>query len=252
MKTKFFTFILILVLSVSVVSAFIPANDKALEKGLAEKSKVIEASDSGWFLKHSYIIHYAKDKPAKPERPAKPTRDKCYKTFSKWSSTPVSYDISTFETDGLNPLFIEQTFTKSAETWDSATTTELFNDEYTVTDLDLPFGALDEYNALLFRDWVNDNVIAVTSIWYSRGRHGQIYDFDVLFNTFYNWGDATIDPTLMDLENIAVHELGHAVGMSDIYDWDCSAVTMFGYSWEGDVEKRTLEQSDITGLQSLY
>ena len=71
-------------------------------------------------------------------------------------------------------------------------------------------------------------------------------------NTDYTWGDATIDPSVMDLQNILTHELGHAVGLSDVYNDACSTVTMYGYSDYGDVAKRSLEQSDITGLQQMY
>ena len=56
----------------------------------------------------------------------------------------------------------------------------------------------------------------------------------------------------MDLQNIATHELGHAVGMDDIYTDSCSHVTMYGYSYEGDTEKRTLELPDIEGLLRMY
>tara|TARA_Y100000310_G_C20612418_1_gene778733 strand:- start:832 stop:1008 length:177 start_codon:yes stop_codon:yes gene_type:complete len=56
----------------------------------------------------------------------------------------------------------------------------------------------------------------------------------------------------MDLQNIAVHELGHSVGLGDIYTDACSTVTMYGYSVYGDVEKRTLEQPDVDGLQKMY
>jgi predicted Zn-dependent protease len=56
----------------------------------------------------------------------------------------------------------------------------------------------------------------------------------------------------MDLQNIATHEFGHAVGLGDIYDTACSSVTMYGYSDYGDTVKRTLETPDITGLRTLY
>jgi len=74
----------------------------------------------------------------------------------------------------------------------------------------------------------------------------------MLLNDNYQWGDATVDPSLMDLENIMTHELGHSIGLSDIYTDSCSSVTMYGYSNYGDVEKRSLENPDILGLQSMY
>ena len=74
----------------------------------------------------------------------------------------------------------------------------------------------------------------------------------MLFNEHYMWGDAAINPSLMDLQNIATHELGHSIGLGDIYTTTCSAVTMFGYSDNGETSKRTLEQPDITGLQKMY
>ena len=80
----------------------------------------------------------------------------------------------------------------------------------------------------------------------------EIIEFDVLFDTDYTWGDADINPTVMDLQNIATHEIGHGLGLADIYDSACSEVTMYGYSVYGETKKRTLEPPDMTGMQELY
>ncbi len=40
--------------------------------------------------------------------------------------------------------------------------------------------------------------------------------------------------------------------MDDIYSTTCSEVTMYGISYYGETQKRTLEQPDITGLQKMY
>ncbi|MBU2577818.1 matrixin family metalloprotease, partial [Patescibacteria group bacterium] len=94
-------------------------------------------------------------------------------------------------------------------------------------------------------------VIAVTTIWYNPATKA-IVEFDIMFDTDWTWGDATIDTAKMDLQNIATHEFGHGVGLADVYDSACSAVTMYGYSDYGETQKKTLETPDITGLQKLY
>ena len=146
--------------------------------------------------------------------------------------------------------FVTSAISTSAETWDASTSKELLNDAYTV-DYSAQYGVQNFKNAIAFGDYPNDNVIAVTSVWFTRvGK--RIVEFDQLYNTRFTWGDATVNPAVMDLQNIATHELGHGVGLADIYSTTCSAVTMYGYSTEGETQKRTLEQPDITGLQRMY
>ncbi len=168
----------------------------------------------------------------------------------KWPSLPVSYAINPTNPQGLAEEVVIPTIAASAETWDAATSRELFSDAYTV-DYAAQYGVQNYQNAIAFGPYSQSGVIAVTSVWYTRiGK--RIVEFDMLFNTAYLWGDATLDPSVMDLANIAVHELGHSVGLADIYTSTCGAVTMYGYSGYGETSKRTLEQPDITGLQQMY
>ncbi len=55
----------------------------------------------------------------------------------------------------------------------------------------------------------------------------------------------------MDLQNIATHELGHTVGLSDLYN-RCLEETMYGYSSEGETSKRSLNPGDIAGLKAIF
>lgn len=254
MKTKFLKLALLSVVFAlfpltTSAGMLIPANENAQERAKApEKSPVITETETGaWNLEKVDFIHYAK-----PPQPAKgPKAPTCYKLMGvKWKSLSVNYVINPTNPDNLSTEFVTSTLSTSAETWDNATASELFNDNYSV-DGNAQYGIQDFKNAITFGNYSDPNVIAVTSIWYTRvGK--QIVEFDMLLDTDFTWGDASVNSSLMDLQNIATHELGHGVGLNDIYSSFCSEATMYGYSNYGDIIKRTLEPPDITGLQSMY
>lgn len=223
----------------------IPAADQAKENAKApEKSPVISET---WELERVDFIHYAK--PSNLGKPPKTTT--CYKLMGvKWSNLPVSYVINPTNPQGLSSDFVASAIFNSAETWDLATASELFNNAYTLNN-SAQYGVQNFENAIVFGDYPDSNVIGVTSVWFTRvGK--QIVEFDMLLNTDFAWGDATVNSSVMDLENIATHEFGHSVGLSDIYSTSCASITMYGYSDYGETSKRTLEQADITGLQKMY
>ncbi len=249
MKTKqlgiFVLAILVLLSATVAASMMIPANSKAKQNANApENSPVI---DENWGLERIDFIHYAKP----PSTGKAPRAETCYKLLGvKWKSFPVGYVINPTNPQSLSDAFVTSAISISAETWDAATSAELLNDAYT-TNSNAQYGVQNFENAIVFGDYPDDNVIAVTSVWYSpMGR--QIVEFDMLFNTRFTWGDAAQNPAAMDLQNIATHELGHGVGLGDIYSSTCSQVTMYGYSTYGETSKRTLETPDITGLQKMY
>ncbi|VVB54782.1 Matrixin [uncultured archaeon] len=226
-------------------SMIIPANDNAKEnsRGPAH-SPVI---DDQWSLERVDFIHYAKP----PQQGGGPKTDVCYKLMGvKWTSLPATYIINPTNPQGLMPAFVTSAVSAGAETWDAATSTELFNNAYSI-DSSVQYGVQDYKNAIAFGDYPDGNVIAITSVWFTR-KGSKIVEFDMLFNTKYVWGDSAVNPSVMDLENIATHELGHSIGLSDIYSTSCSTVTMYGYSNYGETQKRSLEQADVTGLQKMY
>ncbi len=244
----------ILVFSVFAAAFIIPANDAAKDSAPAPQHS--PAIDESWGLERVDFIHYAKPSGLGGASKA----DACFKLMGvKWNALPVSYAINPANPQNLSPEFVTSAISISAETWDSATSKELFNNVFAV-DYSAQYGVQNYQNAIAFGNYPENNVIAVTSVWYTRvGK--RIVEFDMLFNTNYAWGDAT-SPTsnstngtvspVMDLENIATHELGHAVGLADIYSTACSAVTMYGYGSYGETSKRTLEAPDVAGVQKMY
>lgn len=237
-----------LAFSITLVTAsmLIPANQKAKDNSQApEHSSVI---GENWDLERVDLVHYAKPQETKAQGPK---TDACYKLMGvKWPSLPVSYIINPENPQNLSEEFISSAILDSAETWDFSTSKELFNNIYTIN-YSVQYGIQDYKNTIAFGDYPDSNAIAVTSVWYTRiGK--RIVEFDQLYNTDFIWGDALFNVSVMDLKNIATHELGHAVGLSDIYSSACNEVTMYGYSSYGETSKRTLEQPDIMGLQKLY
>lgn len=160
----------------------------------------------------------------------------------------ATYSIDPSNKQGLSQSFITNAIQAGAETWDAATSKELFNGA--VINKKAKFGVFDGVNTIAFGQ-LQRGVIGVTRVWYYPD---EIVEFDMKFNTAYLWADCTETSCTnkMDLKNIATHEFGHTTGLDDSYDSVCSQATMFGYSSYGETQKRDLAQPDITGLQILY
>jgi hypothetical protein len=165
--------------------------------------------------------------------------------------TPVPMTVYTANSEELSQSFITDALTSAANTWSSAVPTVNLLDTITINPTGT--GVIDDNNenSIMFGTYSDNRAIAVTYAWVNRASK-QLVEFDILFNVYYNWGDATLNSGLMDLQNIATHELGHAFNLNDIYDQTKSALTMYGYSTEGDTAKRTLEPGDIAGIQAVF
>lgn len=172
------------------------------------------------------------------------------KRLLQWKELPVDYVVNPTNSDGLRENFVTQAISAGSEEWDANTETELFNNTYEINKT-VAYGVQDYINTIAWGDYPTTGVIGVTTVWYNPATK-TIVEFDVMFDTDYAWGDATIDAAVMDLQNIATHELGHGAGLDDVYETECSVVTMYGYSKEGEIDKRSLESPDITGIQELY
>ncbi len=76
---------------------------------------------------------------------------------------------------------------------------------------------------------------------------GEIFEADMVFNTYYNWSTATPTPAgYFDVETVALHEFGHWLSLghstaSDSVMW-----------WQYVKPHRTLYAGDIAGITYLY
>ncbi len=268
---------------VATAGWIIPLPDSATENAkVSDKSPAVKITEGGLALsppglEKVVFIHYKKgyggfcnndgicqqdlgenpscaDCKKDKEEPEEPDTSSCYAFLGRgveWKELPVSYVVH----PDLEAVVSGAIFA-SAETWDDAVSRELFSDSYTLdATANWDSNAPDGRNELSFGDYQQDGVIAVTIIWgYFGGRPSsrRIVEFDIMFDTDFTWGDATIDSMVMDLQNIAVHELGHGAGLADLYDTVCAEETMYGYSDYGEIKKRDLNAGDIIGIQELY
>lgn len=186
--------------------------------------------------------------PAKAKEHKASSGSKCYRLMGiSWTTPSVPYTINPVGS-GAGMEAVVTAFTTSIGTWDAGTSRTLFG-AGTIDGL-AGYG-YDGKNTLLFGSSLGVGTIAQTTTWYySLSR--EIVEFDIEYNNMFAWGNAEADPTKMDLEGIATHELGHGIGLADIYTTPCKEVTMFGYSTEGEFKKRTLESGDLTGLWRIY
>lgn len=244
----FVCMLLILLMSTASIALAVPANNNSQAD---EHNPVITIVDPVHGIAKAEFIHYDKSHQKNIATSSfVPGSGTCWSTFATWNkSLPVRYTINPTNPQGLGSAFITSAISASAETWDSATSKELFRDTYAV-DSRAKYGKMDGKNSIVFGA-TSPGTIAVTSTWYYIST-GQIIEFDMKLNTYYTWGDADLNSRVMDLRDIVTHELGHGVGMKDIYASSCSAVTMYGYGNIGETYKRTLEPQDILGLLSLY
>jgi len=117
--------------------------------------------------------------------------------------------------------------------------------------------ATNDANEVVFDAISENGVIAVTFVWgVFRGppsaralvEWDQIYDDD----GDWTWGGAG-SASSMDFLNIAVHEVGHAMGMGHTDTSSaCAEETMYPYASEGETKKRDLHDGDVAGINALY
>lgn len=170
----------------------------------------------------------------------------------KWSE---DYVVNPTNKHGLSETFVMSNFAGDIEKWENVSQDIIGQGSKTSQTLFADMYATDGRNEVYFGDIQDVSAIAVTVIWgVFQGPPSTRYldEWDMVFDEAdYAWSSSG-EPGKMDFENIATHELGHAVGLGDLYQTECSDETMYGYAGWGETKKRTLEAGDITGVQKLY
>jgi len=258
MKTRIFGLILLATLALPA-SAARPADFSLPERAIEVSNGVFSLgraydAESDKFVEGYAIVH--KNPNAKSSAIKSPRASKCYAVMADGAKWKAVENWEVFPGAGLGGIFLLSNLTSDIATWENAAINSNILGAGSIasgTPAD-PY-VLDNKNQVSFGD-LESGTIAVTIVWGNWGGptfNRQIVAWDQIYNTDFAWSaDATVEPTKMDFWNIAVHELGHAMGLSDIYNSSCSDVSMFGYGTEGETKKRDLAPADITGINLLY
>lgn len=82
------------------------------------------------------------------------------------------------------------------------------------------------------------------------GGYYNIAESDLVFNANMRWSNSAqaLGSGTYDVQAVALHELGHAIGLADLYGSGDTEQVMYGY----DAHRRDLNAGDIEGVNKLY
>jgi len=185
--------------------------------------------------------------------------NKCYSTFAKgasWKSIE-SWLVNPANTSGLSSNFVLNNLTADIAEWEGAVdggATILGNGSATNAILSADSNAPDGFNEVYFGSIADQGAIAVTIVWGVFGgppTQRELIEWDMVFDQVdFAWANDG-SAGAMDFENIAQHELGHALGLTHPDD-SCTEETMFRLANNGETKKRDLNAGDIAGVNELY
>lgn len=162
----------------------------------------------------------------------------------KWHKKQVRYLFSPSE----GPGFARSAVESSLDTW-SRVAPQNFRFVFAGNTSDNSYAKLDDKNILSF-GYLPEGNLGQHNLWYQVS-DGKIMDVDIRLSASTAWANGGAG-SAYDLQSTATHELGHSVGLDDLYGGGDKNNTMYGYQARGETKKRNLNADDENGLKHLY
>lgn len=181
-----------------------------------------------------------------------------------WDPPPARWLATNRGAAGVTATDFQSALQRAFRTWEDVPTATIgfAFDGFTSAE---PF-ADDGQSVIGFQDHPEmDRVLGATSFVYDEDT-GELIEADIFFNSAFEWSTASGgDPNRFDLESVAVHEIGHFLGLghSAIGETEIrpeggrrvlgSGAVMFPISLgRGSIVDRVLQPDDIAGVSDLY
>ena len=159
---------------------------------------------------------------------------------AQWAVPTCTYRVSR-----RFPAGVAAAVAAAAQTWNAAGTTFQFVDGGTCG-----AGSVlgDGHNDIVWATGLPAGYSAVTS---TLTVGSCIVEADTKLNASVTWGDATADGSVTDVQTIVLHELGHWLGLRDLYGQGDADKVMYGARGAGDIA-RALAPADQAGKRWIY
>ena len=172
-----------------------------------------------------------------------------YSSFAHWASSPVTFYVNPVNAD-VSQAAATAALQAGMDVWNSQSGTS-FRYQYGGTVSDTAT-AYDNRNVVMFRNTSNGSTIATTYSWWSSSN--ELLDSDIVFwdggfNFFTGSTGCGVVPNAAYIEDIAAHELGHALGLNHSSATDATMYPSYSYCSSA---LRTLAADDINGAKALY
>jgi hypothetical protein len=181
----------------------------------------------------------------------------------RWRQFPVRYFVTDRGVDGVSAQQFQTAISRAFGKWDDVATAEL-SSQFAGFTQQSPEDS-DDQSVLGFLNRPDQNRTLAATSFFIDTSDGRILESDIFFNSTFAWSVSESGTAgRFDIESIAVHEIGHLLGLSHSALGETELISggrrviaaetvMFPIAFSaGNTSDRELKADDIAGLSDIY